>query len=311
MEILLAVAGCAHAPWHPYRGWTAVQEEGVVLYTDTRVEHRPALDWMVGISEAYRRTFFRDLRVAPVHALYLQEDAPSPLEKANGDYRYGATLLSLPRAPDGGRGLVVVGRFQWQWEYAHLVAHHFIAQAIPAAPPWFQEGFARYLTLFRGSSSDPGVLCFGLRQPAEGSMVTPPIGSVFEATWRDFNDTASLWMAPASWAFIDFLLHGDHGHWRARFRPFMDALITRQTTEAALAAVYPDLPRDSLDERLRLHVRTIRPPNEDCPLPVAVAPRTPPAAPPSATPVPEDAIRAIFQSIDQLPAKQGYADWVP
>jgi hypothetical protein len=311
MVILLAAAGCAHAPWHPYRGWVALHDQGVVLYTDTMVEHRAALDWMVGISEAYRRTFFRDMPVEPLHALYLQEDAPSPLEKANGDYRYGATLVSLPRAIDGGHGLVLVGRFQWQWEYAHLVAHHFIAQAIPTAPPWFQEGFARYLSIYRGSTSNPEVLCFGIRQPAEAAMVSPPLATVFQATWRDFNDTTALWMGPASWSVIDFLLHGDGGHWRARFRPFMDALVARQTTDAALGAVYPELPLESLDERLRRHVRTIRPPNEDCPLPVAIAPRSSPAAPAAQTPVAEPAIRAVFDAIDKLPVKQGYADWIP
>jgi hypothetical protein len=309
--LLLLVAGCAHAPWHPYRGWVALRDDGVVLYTDTLVEHSDALDWMVGISEAYRRTFFRDRRVEPLHALYLQEDAPSPLAHANGNYRYGATLVSLPRATDGGRGLVLVGRFQWQWEYAHLVAHHFIAQAMPAAPPWFQEGFARYLTLFRGSPASPGVLCFGLRQPAEEKMVSPPLTTLFAATWRDFNDDNALWMTPASWAMVDFLLHGDHGQWRPRFRSFMDAVIAGQSTEAALASAYPDLPRASLDERVRLHVHTIRPPNDECPLPVVVGPRADPGPPRSKTPVPEEAMRGVFEAIERLPVREGYADWIP
>jgi hypothetical protein len=307
---LLAVASCTHAPWHPYRGWMAVRDENVVLYTDTLVEHRAALDWMVAISEAYQRTFFRDLPVRPMHVVYLQEDAPSPLLRQDGNYRYGAAIAALPRATDGGSGLILVGRFSWQWQYAHFVAHHFIFEAMPAAPLWFQEGFADYLSVFRSAPDNPGVLCFGLRQPSGEVHVSPPLASVFAATWHDFNDDAAQWMKPASWGVVDYLLHGDQARWRPRFRVFFQALVAGKGTEAALAEAYPDLRRDTLEERIRLHVRTIRPPNAECPLPVVVGPRTAVGGR-GETPVPEAAMRGIFEAIARLPGQGGYADFWP
>jgi hypothetical protein len=74
LVVACAAIGCAHAPWHPYRGWVAWQRRDVVLYTDTAIEHRSALDWLVDVSDVYRRTFFRDLPVATLHAIYLQGD---------------------------------------------------------------------------------------------------------------------------------------------------------------------------------------------------------------------------------------------
>jgi hypothetical protein len=311
LGLVLAVAatGCAHAPWHPYRGWVAWQRRDVVLYTDTAIEHRSALDWLVDISDVYRRTFFRDLSVAPLHALYLQGDGPSPLVTADGDYRYGALLRPVDAPLRAGGGLVMVGRFQWQWQYAHLVAHHFIIQAIPDAPIWFQEGFADYLTVFQGQPGNPQVVCFGVRQPAEQRMVTVPIKDLFALTWGDYNDSKAPWMAATGWALVDYLLHGEDGRWRPRFRGFMNALAARSSSQDALAAIYPDLPIASLDQRLRDHVHTVRPPLQHCPLPVVIGPSGPPGPPPARTEVGEDAIRAVFQAIESLPVRRGYADF--
>jgi hypothetical protein len=309
LVVACAATGCAHAPWHPYRGWVAWQRRDVVLYTDTIIEHRSALDWMVDISDVYRRTFFRDLPVAPLHALYLQGDGPSPLVTANGQYRYGALLGPVAAPLHEGRGLVMVGRFQWESQYAHLVAHHFISQAIPDAPIWFQEGFAEYLTVFQGQPGNGQLICFGVRQPAEQRMVTVRIEDLFALTWVDYNDSSAPWMAATAWALVDYLLHGEDGRWRLRFRDFMQALAARSSSQEAFATIYPDLPIAGLDERLRDHVHQLRPPLQHCPLPVVVAPPGPVGPPLSRTQVGEDAIRAAFQAIESLPGRRGYADF--
>jgi hypothetical protein len=307
----LVSLACAHAPWHPYRGWTAYHRDDLTLYTDTAIEYRSALDWMAGISEVYRRTFFRELPVAPMHVLYLQEDAPSPLTTSGGTYRYGSTLLGLPRATDGGRGLVVVGRFPWEWNYAHFVAHHFIDRAMPGAPLWFQEGFAEYLTFFRSSPSASNVVCFGLIQPGREKMVVVPVKDLLAVTWKDYNETSAPWIAPSALALIDYLLHGEGGRWRPRFRGLLQALAARQPTETAFETAYPGLPLASLDARLRDHVQTVRPPNELCPLPVVVGPRVDPVTPPSEAPVSEEGIRGLFEAIERLPVRRGFADFIP
>jgi hypothetical protein len=307
----IVLAGCAHAPWHPYRGWTAWQRDEVVLYSDAALEYQRALDWMSGIGDLYQRTFFRDLPVPPMHVLYLQEEAPSPLTTADGKYRYGAALLGLPRATDGGRGLVLVGRFPWQWDYARFVAHHYIGQAVPGAPVWFQVGFADYLSVFRASDQSSSVVCFGLRQPAGQAAVTPPVRDLFATTWMDYNESSAPWVGPAAEGLIDFLLHGEDARWRPRFRSFMRALAAGQASEQAFATAYPDLPLASLDQRLRDHVRTLRPPNQTCPMPVIVGPRQVPTLPPGHHQVPEPAMRALFQAIEALRVRRGFAEYVP
>jgi hypothetical protein len=289
----------------------AHQQADVVLYTDTAIEHRSALDWMVAISDVYHRTFFRDLKVEPLHALYLQGDTTSPLVTSDGAYRYGALLHGVAPPGRGGGGLVLVGRFQWQWSYAHLVAHHFIDQAIPDAPIWFQEGFAEYLSVFQGQPGNSTVVCFGIRQLAEQKMVTTPIKDLFAVTWVEYNDSAAPWMAATAWGLVDYLLHGEGGRWAPRFRGLMEALAARKSSQDALAAVYPDLPLATVDQRLRDHVNTIRPPFQHCPLPVVVGPSGPPPPPPSQSEVSEEAMRAVFQAIERLPTRRGFADFIP
>jgi hypothetical protein len=309
--VALTAAGCAHAPWHPYRGWVAWQRDDVVLYTDTALEHRSAIDWMAAISEIYRRTFFRDLPVDRLHAFYLQEDGPSPLVTSDGAYRYGAHLPGVAPPGGGAGGVVLVGRFAWQWQYAHFVAHHFISQAVPGAPIWFQEGFARYLSFFQGAPGNASVVCFGLRQPAEQRSVTTPVKDLFAATWRDYNESTAPWIDETGWGLVDFLLHGEDARWRPRFRVFIEALAARKSSQEALAVAYPDLPLATIDQRLRDHVHTPRPPFQHCPLPAVVGPPGPPSPPPTHSDVSEDAVRAVFQAIERLPVRRGFADFFP
>jgi hypothetical protein len=303
--------GCAHAPWHPYRGWTAWRRDDVVLYTDTAIEHRSAVEWMAGISDIYHRTFFRDFKVEPLFAFYMQEDAPSPLVTADGGYRYGAHLRGVV-PPEGGQpGLLLVGRFQWQWQYAHFVAHHFITRAVPGAPIWFEEGFARYLSFFWGSPENRSVICFGMQQPALLPSVTISVKDLFATTWRDYNDTSEPWISVTAWGLIDYLLHGEDGRWRPNFRRLMEALAGGKSSEEALAVAYPDLPLAGLDQRLRDHVRTARPPYQHCPLPAVLGPAGPPSSPPSQAAVSEQAVRAVFEAIERLPVRRGHADFFP
>jgi hypothetical protein len=309
--LALAAGACAHAPWHPYRGWRAWRGEKVVLYTGGLQGHELALQYLDGSFDLFQRSFFRDVKVPPIEAFYLDPDDGSPFVSADGNYRFGVAFTTLPRAGvPGANGLLLVGRWPRPLPYAHVLAHHFIEAAVPRAPLWFHEGFAQYLSVFTAPQDRPGTVCFGHAQPASAWTVTVTLEQLFAVGWKQYNEDAAPWIDPSAWGLIDYLLHGEQGRWRAGFRPLMQALARGLTSEQAFAAAYPELPLDLLDQQWRQHVRTRRP-QDLCPFAVRLDPRSTPLVTPSERPVAENDIRAVFEELEAIPVRRGHADFYP
>jgi hypothetical protein len=308
---LIALSGCTHLPWNPYRGWRVWRTPTVAMYTDTIAQYEPALEWMDKAFAVYKATFFADFDVPPAQVLYFSSDANSPFIRASGTFKYGMTIARSPWAEaHGGKTLVVVGYASWQWRYHHQLAHHFIEAAVPHAPLWFQEGFARYLTSFYGLPNRPQIVCFGRDQPAYTTKVSLPLSDLLGATYHDYNESQEPWVGPLSQSFVDFLIHGEGGRLRGRLTTLMRALARGKTSQEALAEVYPDLPLDRMDELFADHVRRLRAPGEECPL--ALELRNPPVkVEPIRAPVPEAEAQALVESLQQVREKTGYADFAP
>ena len=313
---VLVLAGCTHAPWHPFRGWRAWKEGNVVLYTDTLFEQQQALEWMVGASEILQATFFRHVRLPPVEVLYVQPGNDSRFIDGGGAQKFGVMIAQLPAPVRGARRpLVVVGRWEGPGPYAHLLIHHHIEVAVPGAPLWFHEGLASYLSLFHMPPERPGVVCFGFFNPTASWQVTVKLRELLAATWKDYNQESAPWIAPSAAALIDFLFHGEDGRWRSRHHLLMEELARGRSGEEALLRALPELTLDELDARYREHIRA-RKARGTCPMPVRLRPRA--VLPPSQAVSPavkqyvdEQQIRTLFESLENVPERHGFADYFP
>jgi uncharacterized protein (DUF433 family) len=310
--VALALGGCTHMPWNPHRGWRSWKTANITIYTDTISEYEPALEWLDVAFLAYQSTFFKEYRIPPAQVLYMSAEGWSPFLTDGGRYKYGITVARLAWAEaHGSQGLVMVGNSGRQWPYHHQLAHHFIEAAVPRAPLWFQEGFASYLTVFQSTPRQPGVLCFGLAQPATTTRVTLPLKELLAASYLEYNQSSAPWIGPLAQSFIDYLLQGEHGRLRPRFTALMRALAQGKSGEQALADVYPEFSLAQLEAGFHAHVRTLRPPGEECPLGVPVSPMPMAKMDPVKTPIAEEEVHALFQGLEQVGGRDGYADFFP
>jgi hypothetical protein len=298
-------------PWNPNRGWRSWKTPHLTLYTNTLYEYGPALDWLEDAHAIFQNTFFRDQPIPPGEVVYFADSARSPFLTNGGQYKYGVMIARFPwTEAHGGHGLLMVGNYSWQWGYQHVLAHHFIEAAVPRAPLWFHEGFARYLAGAAPIAGRPGNICFGQSQPAFTTRVTLPLRELLAANYHEYNQSSAPWIGPLSHSFIDFLIHGEDGRLRPRFSGLMRELAAGKSGEEALAAVYPEIPLDRLDAAFRDHVRSLRPMGQACPLSAPLPPPGPRAAA-IKTPVSEEEIRALFQGLEQISDRDGYADFFP
>lgn len=306
-----AIAGCTHLPWKPHRGWRSWKAADVTVHTDTISQYEPALEWMQTGFTVYKETFFKGYQIPPVQAVYISSDSESPFLNNAGTNKSALTLARWPWAEArGGRTLVIVGYSEWQWMYYHQVAHHFIEAAVPNAPLWFHEGLARYLTRIYQVPGQPQQVCFGRDPPGVTTRVTLPLKDLLNATYREYNESSAPWIGPLAQAFIDFLLHGGGGRLRPGFPDLMRALAAGKNGEAALASVYA-IDFGQLETAFHQHVRSARPPGLVCPLGFTVAALTSARPEPTRTPLEEADVRALFESLDKVPDRNGYADFIP
>jgi hypothetical protein len=311
MVVALVLTGCTHLPWKPYQGWRSWKAADVTVHTDTISQYEPALEWLQTGFTVYQETFFKPWKIPPVQAVYISSDNPTPFLSNAGTSKDAITLARWPWAEaKGGRSLLVVGYSEWQWMYYHQLAHHFIEAAVPGAPLWFHEGFARYLTRIYQVPGKPQEVCFGRDPPGATTRVSLPLKELLAAGYREYNESSEPWIGPLSQAFIDYLLHGEGGRLRPAFTDLMRALAAGKTGEQALAATYA-IPFDQLESRFHMHVRSARPPGLVCPLGFTVAALTAPRPEPIRTPVEESDVRALFESLEKLPDRNGYADFFP
>lgn len=302
-------SGCTHAPWHPYRGWRAWKTANVTVYADTVTAPSLTQQWMEDSYQVLEATFFAGYDVPPVEVIEVQPGADSPFVNDSGGKRLEVAFAGLPVAGQP-RALLMVGGKSQMWEQTHVLVHHFIAAALPGAPMWFHEGLAVYLMGFRQSDRQPDVICFGLRRPASVQGILEPLPTLFTSGWNDHNDRMGRHLAFTSYGLVDYLLHGRERTLRPEFRGLMTALRGHPTGDAALRATYPADVVDHLADDVPAHIRHVEEPNL-CPLPYRMGLVRRARTEASVTPVPEATMKAFFEAMTALPARDGYADFFP
>lgn len=325
----LALVACTHNPVRPASGWSANKTRNVTVYSDTLIEHRHPQEWLELSYAAFAHSFFRGLKLKPVEAMFLQAE-PGSLTRVywpNDTPPSSWTLERMPSddAPIGKDGLVVLSNRN-HGEAKLQMAHHFIAHGIRDAPVWLHLGFARYLSQVRiHYANNDWRACFGSfsgfpgPQPAapgtEGRAVLVPLRDLFATDWYAHAAKGRHWYQYTAYAFVNYLVHGT-GKWGAsRFPVMLAALAEGKSTEEALAAAYPNLLLDELDEELDKYVRERRRrpfwPEEAQGLCFRIPPAHAADDKPQSTPVPEPQIRATLEDLKRIPIFRSFPSYYP
>jgi hypothetical protein len=143
---------------------------------------------------------------------------------------------------------------------AHELAHTFIGATFVRPPIWFNEGFATYAESIM--VQDHAVL-YGSHKvhvadnAIQGRLVK--VSDLFSAPGNKFHGDWEALHYTTAWAVIHYLWHGENKQLRHRFSDFGAALSAEAGrsggTARAWQATYPEIPLDSLDGRLRDHMR--------------------------------------------------------
>jgi hypothetical protein len=251
----LLLAACAGGPG----GWKHVSTPHFDLYT-TGGSHAygPVLERLEMVHTALSKTFFQDTEV-PGFDVFLYE--PEEAMYILGDYggRFVANL--------GPRGTLVMKNSASSEDIdplaTHELAHGFIRATFKTVPIWFNEGLATYLGSLRMRD---GLACFGgrdrmqSREAIRGTLV--PVRDLFAARGAQFYDASWEHSHYATgWAIIHFLFHGEGNRLRKRFDAFAKHFAVPANIETvsfeAWANVFPEIPIDELDTRLKDHVRNV------------------------------------------------------
>jgi len=250
----LLLAACASGP----AGWKHVSTPHFDLYTTCNGHgYEPVLERLEMVHSALTKTFFQNTEVPGFDVfLYEPEDAMYIL----GDY--GGRFVHL-----GARGTLVMKNGA-DSEYidplvTHELAHGFIGATFKTIPIWFNEGFATYLGSLRMRD---GMACFGGRdrmwsqETYRGQFI--PVRELFAARGAEFYGESWEHSHYASgWAVIHYLFHGEGNRLRPRFDAFAKHFAVRDKIETvsfdAWANVFPEIPIDQLDNRLKDHMRNV------------------------------------------------------
>jgi hypothetical protein len=253
----LVFASCASGPM--IGGWKHVSTPHFDLYTTTgRNAYGPVLEHLELVHSVLSQTFFQNTEVPGFDVfLYEPEDSLNIL----GDYagRFNNNL--------GPRGTLVM-KDGASSEYidpltAHELSHGFIRATFKTIPTWFNEGLATYLGSLRMRG---GGACFGGRdrmispEAIRGQLI--PVRELFAARNAEFHDASWENSHYASgWSIIHYLFHGEGGRLRPRFDAFakhFSVVANVQTVSFdAWANVFPEIPIDQLDNRVKDHVRDV------------------------------------------------------
>jgi hypothetical protein len=253
----LVFASCASSG--PVGGWKHVSTPHFDLYTTGgRNAYGPVLEHLELVHAALSQTFFQNTDVPGFDVfLYEPEDSMYIL----GDYA-GSFHPNL-----GPKGTLVM-KDGASSEYidpltAHELSHGFIRATFKTIPVWFNEGLATYLGSLRMRG---GGACFGGRdrmlspEAIRGQLI--PARELFAAAGGEFHDAAWEHSHYASgWAIIHFLFHGENGRLRRRFDAFAKHFSVtddlRTVSFDAWANVFPEIPIDQLDNRVKDHLRDV------------------------------------------------------
>jgi hypothetical protein len=251
----LALTACASGP----RSWKHVSTPHFDLYTQAGSgAYEPVLERLEMVHLALSQSFFQNTDVPGFDVfLYEPEDGMYIL----GDYG-GRFLGGL-----GPRGTMVMKNGASS-EYidpltTHELAHSFIGRTFRTVPVWFNEGLATYLGSLRMRE---GIACFGGRDRMHSReayrMQIIPVRQLFAARGAQFYDRSWEHSHYASgWAIIHFLFHGEGNRLRPRFDAFARHFSVRANVTdvsfQAWAKVFPDIPIDELDNRVKDHLRDV------------------------------------------------------
>ena len=246
----LLAAACAH----DIPGWKKASTPHFALYTDlSRRHYEGMLEHLEEVHAGLASSFF-DASIPPQEVFLFSE----------GEFRellgpIGGMYLGAP----GGQGILVVydgwDREQLDRIAAHEMAHGFVNATFRSTPTWFNEGFATYAESIMIRDGKVWFGSAGVRPEASGGRLVP-VDELFSAPGAKFHGDWETRHYSTAWAVVHYIWHGENKALRKRFDAFGAALaqIGRQPGGSARAwqQVYPDIPLDQLDGRIRGHLNT-------------------------------------------------------
>jgi hypothetical protein len=337
---LALVAGCSHNPRRPAAGWSAYDTRNVRVYSSTIVEHEYAQEWLETAYHAFRSSFFKDLQLRPLEAMFLQVE-PGSMTRFYLPTDDPPVSWALEGMPGGGRigkdGLIVLTERRDYRGTSKQVAYQLIGQAIAQAPVWLRVGFGQYLSEYRlHYKGDRWMVCYGTRKgflpPAHftntqglgsrpqtlrnvpGRDVLLPVADVLNADWYQATRDA-YWFNFTAYALVSYLIHG-HDEWHAsRFPLLLAALHQGKSTPEALAEAYPHILFDELDQAVSDYVRSPQRGVFWEQKPDGLCFQIPSAAyadkKPARSPATEADVQAALDDLKRLPLWRKYGSWYP
>jgi hypothetical protein len=254
--VVLSVLASAGAPGcaHDLPGWKVVRTEHFRVYTDQSP-----------------RVFGTVIeRLEDVHA-GLSSSLFSAQIPVTEVFLFNAAEFQSLLGPIGGMALGTVGKGGLLVLYdgyepifldrtaAHELAHAFIDATFRAPPVWFNEGFATYAESMMVQEK---AVMFGSRNVhvADDALSARliKVNDLFTAPGKQFHGDWEARHYTTAWAVVHYIWHGENKTLRHRFDAFGAALSAESGraggTARAWAATFPEIPLDSLDERLLDHL---------------------------------------------------------
>jgi hypothetical protein len=338
-EIGALASACSHNPHRPALGWRAHDSRNVRVYSETLVEHEYAQEWLENAFHAYANSFFKDLPLHRLEAMFLQSE-PGALTRFYYPNDDPPVSWALEGMPGGGRigkdGLIVLADRRDFRGVSRQVAYQLINQALPHAPLWLRIGFGQYLSEYRVHyAGDRWKVCYGtwrgFLSPSHyanlgglgarpqtirsvpGRDVLVPLADVLNADWYAAGDIGRTWFNFTAYAFVSFLIHGRDSWHASRFAVLLQAFQKGLSTADALATAYPHLLPDEFDELLAEYVKAPRRGVFWQELPDGVCYPIPPgdhaAKKPSSVPVDEGDVQAALDDLSRMPLWREPGSW--
>jgi hypothetical protein len=253
LGLAVALAACAHEP----AGWKLVSTDHFNLYTDQRAH---AYEWVVerleDVHAGLAQSFFAETATPPLEVfLFSEVDFRELVSNRYGGLFFGEHGKGTLILSDAGDPAFI------DHITAHELSHGFIHATFPTVPVWFNEGFASYLESMVVEEGEHrvtfGSLDAGISATAGiGRMV--PMEQLFTAHWSEFHGDWEHSHYATGWALVHYIEHGENKKLRPRFDAFTAALAEASSKRAsgitAWNQIYPDVPFNELDGRVRDHV---------------------------------------------------------
>jgi hypothetical protein len=253
LGLAVGLGACAHEPG----GWKVVSSDHFNVYTDQRAhDYEWVVERLEDVHAGLSQSFFSETATPPLEVFLFGELEFQELVSNRtagiffGNHGHGTLILS-----DAGDPAFI------DHITAHEVSHGFIHATFPSVPIWYNEGFASYLESMVVEEGEHrvtfGSLNAGISVEAGiGRMV--PVQQLFTARWDEFHGDWEHSHYAAGWALIHYIEHGENKQLRGRFDAFSTALAKvtseRGSGTTAWTQVYPEIPFNELDGRVRDHV---------------------------------------------------------